>query len=191
MEQAQQPAQQKYKRRLRSVLIHKPMQREFTLVVISLLIISALTIGFVIHYTIQEAMMGGGFRFGKISAYEVMSGVTYDLITRVSLVLFVTISIIVIFGVFFLHRIAGPVYRFRSILRQLTKGEIPQDFRLREGDYFTETAGDFNTVLRMLRSRKTQIADIQKRLDQAIEKNTSPTLTGDLAAVKAAIDRLV
>ena len=45
--------ERQYKRKLRSVLIHKPMQREFTLVVMSLLIISALTVGFVIHQTIR------------------------------------------------------------------------------------------------------------------------------------------
>src|SRR3989338_6696733 len=89
-----------HKRKLKSVLIHKPMQREFTLVVMSLLIISALTVGFVIHYTIREALMGGGYRFGKISAYEVMSDVSYDLIARVSFVLFVTLLLIAVFGGF-------------------------------------------------------------------------------------------
>ncbi|MBI4116095.1 MAG: methyl-accepting chemotaxis protein [Candidatus Omnitrophica bacterium] len=143
-----------YKRRLRSVLIHKPMQREFTLVVISLLIISALTVGFVIHSTINQAMMGGGYRFGRISAYEVMSDVRYDLIVRVSLVLFVTILVIAIFGIFFLHRIAGPVYRFRRVLHRIAEGEIPDEVKLREGDFFTETADDLNRVLRMLRERR-------------------------------------
>lgn len=174
MEQKEQRA--KYKRRLRSVLIHKPMQREFTLVVISLLIISTLTVGFVIHHTIREAMMGGGFRFGKITPYEIMSDVTYDLITRVSLVLFITILIIALFGVFFLHRIAGPVYRFRSILRQVVKGEIPEEFKLREGDYFTETADDLNTMLRMLRLKRQRVESLSKRLDQIAQKGETTAL---------------
>jgi sensor histidine kinase YesM len=163
--------QKEYKRQLRSVLIHKPMQREFTLVVMSLLIISALTIGFVIHATIREAMMGGGYQFGRVSAYELMSEVRYDLIVRVSLILFVTVLVIAAFGVFFLHRVAGPVYRFRSILRQVSKGEIPGEFRLREGDYFTETADDLNRVLRVLRERRDRAQTLRERLDQAIQEN--------------------
>ncbi len=164
--------QKPYKRRLSTVLIHKPMQREFTLVVISLLILSALTIGFVIHSTIREAMMGGGYRFGKISAYEVMSDVSYNLIVRVSFVLFVTILIIAVFGVFFLHRIAGPVYRFRSILHRIAQGDIPEEFQLRSGDYFTETAEDLNHVLRILKERRQRLESIKKKLEGAREQNS-------------------
>ena len=180
-----------YKRQLRSVLIHKPMQREFTLVVISLLMISALTVGLVIHYTIREAMMGGGYRFGKISAYEVMSDVRYDLIVRVSLVLFVTILMIGLFGVFFLHRIAGPVYRFRSVLRRIVKGEIPDEFRLREGDYFTETAEDLNQVIRLLRARRQRVESLQKRLDEVTKKASGSGIVGELSQVKGDLEKLL
>lgn len=179
-----------YKRRLRSVLIHKPMQREFTLVVISLLIISSLTIGFVIHSTIREGMMGGGYRFGTISAYEVMSDISYDLILRVSLVLFVTILLIALFGIFFLHRIAGPVYRFRTILHSVSQGEIPDEFRIREGDYFTETAEDLNLVLRILRERREQIGGIERRLEQAIRENPPSTIAPLLNELKETLHGL-
>jgi sensor histidine kinase YesM len=179
-----------YKRKLRSVLIHKPMQREFTLVVISLLIISALAVGFVIHYTIREAMMGGGYRFGKISPYEVMSEVSYDLIVRVSTVLFVTLLIIAIFGIFFLHRIAGPVYRFRGVLRRIIKGEIPQEFKLRDGDYFTETAEDLNHLLQMLNEKRLGVENLQRRLSELLQKNPSSPLSRELSEIKETVNKL-
>ena len=159
------------KRRFRSVLIHKPMQREFPLVVITLLIISAMTIGFVIHATIREAMMGGGYRFGKITPYEVMSDLSYDLIVRVSLVLFITVLAIAIFGVFFLHRIAGPVYRFRSVLHRVSRGEIPDEFRLREGDFFVETMEDLNFVLQILRKRRERVHSLKDQVEKALGEN--------------------
>lgn len=179
-----------YKRKLRSVLIHKPMQREFTLVVISLLIISALAVGFVIHYTLREAMMGGGYRFGKISPYEVMSDVSYDLILRVSMVLFTTLLLIAVFGVFFLHRIAGPVYRFRGILRRVAKGEIPEEFKLREGDFFTETADDLNVVLQMLRSRRQKVQGLQRRLEEMMQRNSGSPLPLELSSIKEGLQKL-
>lgn len=179
-----------YKRRLRSVLIHRPIQREFTLVVMSLLVISALTIGFVIHSTIRQALMGGGYRFGTVSAYEVMSDVSYDLITRVSLVLFVTILVIALFGIFFLHRVAGPVYRFQTILRRLSRGEIPDEFRLREGDFFMETAEDFNRVLRILRSKREEIEGLKGKLDEAIRKNSSSPAASLLSELRDSLNRI-
>ena len=187
MEQA---AQTQNKRRMRSVLIHRPMQREFTLVVISLLIISALTVGFVIHATIREAMMGGGYRFGKITPYEVMSDVSYDLIVRVSLVLFITILAIAVFGVFFLHRIAGPVYRFRSVLRRVSKGELPDDFRLREGDFFGETVEDLNHVLQILRRRREGLGVLENKLDRIIQENVSSSMASRLVEIRDSLKEL-
>lgn len=183
-------AQRQYKRQLKSVLIHKPMQREFILVVISLLIISALTIGFVIHGTIREAMMGGGYRFGKITPYEVMSDVSYDLIVRVSLVLFVTILVIAIFGVLFLHRIAGPVYRFRNVLRHISQGEIPGEFHLREGDFFTETAEDLNVVLEKLRQKRERIDSLKQKLEAASRENANPSLQTFVRELRDSLEEL-
>ncbi len=173
MEQAE---SKQYKRKFRNVLIHKPMQREFTLVLISLLIVSALAVAFVIHYTIHEAMMGGGYQFGKISPYEVMSEVSYDLITRVSIILFITMLIIAIFGVLFLHRIAGPVYRFQGVLRRISRGEIPEEVRLREGDFFTETATDLNQVIRGFRDTRKVSHDLRVKIEETLRKGAlSPT----------------
>jgi len=145
-----------YKRRARNILIHKPMQKEFSLVLIALLIVSSLAIGFVIHSTIREAVFGTGYRFGKISPAEVLSDVSYLLIMRVSCVLFVTLIIIGFFGVFFLHRVAGPVYRFRQTFLKLNKGEIPPSIRLREGDFFDETAQEINKYLDTLRPKEDE-----------------------------------
>ena len=53
-----------YKRRVRNVLIHKPMQRECTFVIVTLLMVSSLAVTFIIHRTITGAISEGGFRFG-------------------------------------------------------------------------------------------------------------------------------
>lgn len=188
MEQPQQ--QRQYKRKLKSVLIHKPMQREFTLVVISLLIVSALSVAFVIHYTVNQAMLGGGYRFGKISPYEVMSEVSYDLVTRVSAILFITMLVIALFGVFFLHRIAGPVYRFQGVLRRISRGEFPEDVRLREGDYFTETADDLNRVLKMLRERREQAGKVRAQLEEGIKRQSMSGSDSWVAQIKELLDKL-
>lgn len=163
-----------YKRRVRNILIHKPMQREFTFVMIALLMISNLAIGFVIHETIREAAFGGGFQFGRINPYEVLSEVSYQLILRASAILFVTLVVIGIFGIFFLHRVAGPVYRFRKIFMRINDGEFPHFVRLREGDFFTETAAEINQLVTKLRQdydnrklAKEKLKEVLDRIDFA------------------------
>jgi len=160
-----------YKRKLKSVLIHKPLQREFMFVVIALLMISSLAIGLVIHRTIHEAMLGGGFRFGTISPYEVLSDVSYLLILRVAAILFVTLLILAAFGVFFLHRIAGPVYRFRQVFLKLNRGEIPDRIKLREGDFFVETADEINHLLNRLESNRDRSKRMKAKLDEIVAQS--------------------
>jgi signal transduction histidine kinase len=106
------------------------------------------------------------------------------------MVLFATLMIITVFGIFFLHRIAGPVYRFRSILRRIAVGEIPDEFRLREGDFFTETADDLNAVLRALRLNRQRVESLQKKLEEAIQKYSSSPVASDLAEFKNGLSKL-
>ncbi len=165
-------AGQHYKRRVRNIFIHKPMQREFTFVMIALLMVSTLAIGFIIHHTIHSAIYGG-FRFGKVSPYELLSDVSYQLIIRVSSVMFVTVLIIGIFGMFFLHRVAGPVYRFRQVFMKVNRGEMPHPIKLREGDFFEEAANEINDVLKRLEFEREKTARVKTKIDQVLTGETS------------------
>lgn len=177
-----------YKRRIRNILIHKPMQREFTLVIMALLMISALAIGFVIHNTIREAAFGGGFRFGKISPYEALSEVSYQLVLRVTCILFVTLVVIGIFGVFFLHRLAGPAYRFRQAFLRLNDGEIPPRLKLREGDFFQDIAEEINQLLKTLQFERDKEQLIRQKIDQILASRPPEPLLKSLKDLKITID---
>ncbi len=181
-----------YRRRVRNILIHKPMQREFTFVMISLLMVSTLAIGFVIHQTIREAAFGGGFQFGKINPYEVLAEVSYQLIIRVSAILFLTLIVIGVFGIFFLHRVAGPVYRFRQIFMRINDGEFPKFVRLREGDFFSETASEINQLVNKLRFDFERHRTARHRIDQILEQTKAgDPLRSEVLKLKELMDKEV
>ncbi|MSR77528.1 MAG: hypothetical protein EXS63_04810 [Candidatus Omnitrophica bacterium] len=159
-----------YKRKVGNIIIHRPIQREFTLVVIILFMIAIAAIVFIIHYTIREAAFGGGFHFGKINPYEILSEVSYQLILWVSCVLFATMMVIGVFGVFFLHRIAGPVYRFKQVFIKLNAGQVPHIVRLRDGDFFTEVADELNQYLKGVTSENEKRKKIQEKVDQILSQ---------------------
>ena len=46
-----------------------------------------------------------------------------------------------------LHRIAGPIYRFRQTINQITAGEPIRYARLGTGDELTDMQDDFNAML--------------------------------------------
>ena len=172
-----------YKRRIRNLFIHKPMQREFIFVVISLLIVSSLAIAYIIHSTLHEASAGGGFEFGKLSPYEVLSNATYHLSVRVTLVLFATLVVISFFGLFFLHRVAGPVYRFHRIFLRINDDDMPAPIKLREGDFFSEMAAEINRLISKLQFEKTRKKLLQEKIQEFLAGRPS-----DKEAVKFAND---
>ncbi len=164
----------KYKRSVHNLLIHKPMQREFSLILIGLLMISTLAVAWVIHHTIHGAVFGGNaYRFGKISPVEILNDVSYELLIKTSSILFVTLIVVAIFGIFFLHRVAGPVHRFRYTMMRLNDGEIPHLIKLREGDFFGETAIEINRLIHQLQTNREKHQQMKKILDKILSVGSS------------------
>lgn len=177
-----------YRRKVGNILIHKPMQREFSFVLIGLLMVSTLAVAYVIHSTIQEVAFGG-YRFGKVSPYEMLSDISYQLVVRVSCVLFVTLIIIAFYGVFFLHRVAGPVYRFRQTFLKLNDGEIPRPINLREGDYFTETASEINRLIEKTKFEKEKCRQMKEQIKTILASTPQGSIGAAAQALKTLLEK--
>ena len=55
----------------------------------------------------------------------------------------------------FSHRFVGPMFRLRSSMRALAKGESVAPIKLRRGDFWREAADDFNALLQKIRAEQT------------------------------------
>ena len=66
------------------------------------------------------------------------------------------------------HRIAGPLYRLHKGMEQLEQGDLNCKFTLREGDYLTDTAELFNTMVSNL--EKKGFPSIAEKTDPKEEK---------------------
>lgn len=65
------------------------------------------------------------------------------------------IVLITVFGLFFSHRIAGPVHRIKKELRQIAEGELSVDheIKLRKGDFLLDIAKEINNTLKSISQR--------------------------------------
>lgn len=183
------PHKRPYRRRVRNILIHKPMQREFSFVLVALLMISTLAVAFVIHTTVREVAMGGGYQFGRISPYEMLSDLSYQLVFRVSCILFATLIVVGFFGVFFLHRVAGPVYRFRQVFLRLNDGEIPGPITLREGDFFLETAGEINRLMKRLEFERGKSKQVREKLTEIMAVKSQNETEKSVRELKSLVEK--
>jgi hypothetical protein len=177
-----------YKRQAKNIIIHRPMQREFSFMLIALFMVASAAVAWVIHQTIRDAAFGSGFVFGKVNPVEVLSEVSYQIIIRVTLILILTLIIIGIYGVIFLHRVAGPVYRFRQTLLKVNRGEMPHDIKLREGDFFHDMAHDINIILKRLRTEQEKLGELKGKVMDFQRNSPSEDVRRKAEEMKSLID---
>ncbi len=99
-----------------------------------------------------------------------------------------TLVVIAVFGIFFLHRVAGPVYRFRKTIMRLNDGEIPPIISLREGDFFSETAGDLNRLIRRTKFEWEKDKTLKQKVQQILAAGSSHPCYQDAKTLKAVLD---
>jgi nitrogen fixation/metabolism regulation signal transduction histidine kinase len=177
-----------YKRQLKNLIIHRPMQREFSFMLIALFMVTSLAVAWVIHQTIRDATFGGALTYGKINPSEILYSVSYTIITRVTMVLILTLIIIGAYSIVFLHRVAGPIYRCRQTLLKVNRGEMPPDIKLREEDFFHDMAYDINIILRRLRSEKDKIARLKDKMNNMQQNAPSDDIRHKVEELKVVLD---
>ena len=85
---------------------------------------------------------------------ELVMEKTGDLLLEVLFVSFaIFLPLTFAIGVLCTFRIAGPIYRFKTFLSQVERGERPEDFRLRSGDELKDLASLINSVTAPLWAR--------------------------------------
>lgn len=65
----------------------------------------------------------------------------------------ITFLALLLHSLYFMHRIAGPLYRFSTLFRSIGTGDLHQRARLRKHDYLHREAQAFNTMLENLENR--------------------------------------
>jgi methyl-accepting chemotaxis protein len=67
--------------------------------------------------------------------------------------LMITFLVLLLHSMYFMHRIAGPLYRFSILFRSIGTGQLHQRARLRKHDYLHREAQAFNTMLDNIENR--------------------------------------
>jgi flagellar biosynthesis/type III secretory pathway M-ring protein FliF/YscJ len=80
----------------------------------------------------------------------------------------VMVLLIGLLGIFFTHKVAGPIYKMKMLLRQVGEGKLTfNNGRLRKGDELQEFFETFSTMVDKLKDRQRRECEL---LDAAIDK---------------------
>jgi len=142
------------RRKVMGLLVNRALLKRYIFLMVVIMLVSSLLVGFVIQKTIEGALEEESSRAHRISVYDVLMEVNNTLLIRVFLIMFISVVVTGVAGILFLHRVAGPIYRIRGVLRGMAKGQLPKhEVTLREGDFFIEVAEELNSVIRYLRTK--------------------------------------
>ena len=96
------------------------------------------------------------------------------------------------------HKIAGPLYRFRSAVAGLARGEARSAIRLRRGDYLTEEAEQLNRLLQeigdrsaLVRKAGADLGTLESRLraDPGLYASDREQLLAELSRLRGSLER--
>ena len=80
----------------------------------------------------------------------------------------------------FAHRLVGPLYRFRVVLRDLADGKPVSMIHLRQGDFLMDLRDDFNAMLEQMEKKG---AVVIKRSPAGIRAAETATATPTVSAI--------
>jgi nitrogen fixation/metabolism regulation signal transduction histidine kinase len=170
--------QDKNKRSIQSVFIHRPMQREFTFVMLGIMMTAAVAVGMVINRTLSALTEGTASTISRTTLERIIYDANSQLVVSSIFIIFIAVIATGLFGVFFLHRVAGPVYRMGQVLKRIGGGEIPGEVHLRRRDFFKETAEELNRVIQLLR----ELDEKSKAIDQILNQIPKESLSRDVTS---------
>ena len=156
----------KKKYRRRQLLIIKRFQIRYISLILLFMFATALLTGYTVYVTTW-------IMFGEKLAAVYPQGLLFDIAKKVNMVLFLRLiflsPMVILIGLVLSNRIAGPIYRIRLFLKDLTEGNYEGRIRLRKKDELKDVAEDLNILVSSLDSdqkdRKALIDKIKKDTD--------------------------
>ncbi len=136
--------QQKYKRKKK--LIQPKFQLKIAFACLGIAVMSALVLTVLINQVVLDFSDKGWIDSAKVES-EWMGVVMTKLLIALAILTPMTLAL----GVILMHRVAGPIYRFRQFIRAVGRGEHPQECRLRKGDELTDLCDLLNSFTAPIR----------------------------------------
>ena len=122
-------------------IVKKGFQLRFMVIIITAMVLIAIVTGLSIYTAVMQTLVN---QFHGENLAMIQHAITYKLLIR-SLLLIFAIAII---SVFISHRVAGPIYKFERIIKDIALGKDVKEFKLRKRDEFYELALAINNLIK-------------------------------------------
>lgn len=158
-----------------------PLKKEilFILKILAVIILSigiSLALLFIFLNKDLENSYGGAFQ----TISDILQNLNYIIVIAVLAQLLFSSILICLLGLLYTHKIAGPVFRLKMILKRVKAGEEPEAISFRKADFLAGVAGSFNRFFVFLNTRQETIEEAETLLTRL----DSEGVKGDPAKLK-------
>jgi len=162
----------KYRRK--NYLVNKPLQFIYSGITVYLLLIGVIVVGLTTYYVTLSTMLTQIEAENHLfNAYSIISNINAVLGKRLGILMLIVVVFSFLLGVYFLHRIAGPIYRIEKVLREISAGREINTVVLRKHDFFKSLAEALNEVIKHQKEKDIKVKTLLQELNkipQAQEK---------------------
>jgi methyl-accepting chemotaxis protein len=154
-------------RRLR-YLINTRLQLAYAGLVIWFVFNAILAIGATTYVLVLDTFLGELEEVGSdtVNAYSLVTNINDTLAWRIGLLVVVLLPLAGLLAIYFLHRLAGPIYKIHNTLKDVLDGKPVEPIVLRRSDYFGDLANEVNRLLEVHRQKDKAIAELTEALRQ-------------------------
>jgi nitrogen fixation/metabolism regulation signal transduction histidine kinase len=93
-------------------------------------------------------------------------------------------------GIYFTHKVVGPIYKMKLLLKQVGDGKLNFQGRLRKGDELQDFFETFQQMVDKLKARqKTEVEELESAIDAAKESGASEEAVAKIVGVRDAMKR--
>jgi len=116
----------------------------------------------------------------QVMLYELVFGLTF------------LVAVIGLCGIWFTHKIAGPIYKMKMLLRQVGDGKLVFQGKLRRGDELQDFFGAFITMVDKLRERQShEVTQLEAAIRMAGEAGASQESLAKVQLVRDEMKRAI
>lgn len=162
--------------RRRKYVIVPRFQFKYLLIITGLISIILLITTQVVNITIMTTPI-----LENLSDMEVVA-ITHLVFRTIFFLCCIFIIVVITFGIFVSHRIAGPLYVFDKMFNLVSQGDLTIKLKLRKGDELQKLADNFQKMIDNLsyfiKIDKEKVEEIKKEIDDIVETYISQSNQG-------------
>jgi len=167
----------KVKNRRRKLIISSGLQLRYVGGVLFAMLFVSLVVGYFIYQNIWNVLLNES-RYNDWSPF--LNAVKDQTDRQIFFGVAISIVLMMIVSVYMSHKIAGPLYRLKKCFRDVAKGDLSFEMRLRKGDELMDLVDDFNGMLRNLKGMvdtdRQKVRDIQKKIEETLVTINKPNI---------------